>query len=53
MNADFKTKITRLLQLRNIVLFANEEALDKKLSKYKVSKSLFDDQLEDLCEPPF
>ena len=29
-----------------------EEALDEKLSKYKVSQRLFDDQLEDLCEPP-
>ena len=30
-----------------------EEASDEKLLKYKVSKRLFDDQLEDLCEPPF
>ena len=52
VNADFQ-KITRFLQLGKIILFATEEALDKKLSKYKVSKSLFDDQLEDLCEPPF
>ena len=49
MNANFK-KITRFLQLRKIILFATEEALDKKLSKYNVSKSLFDDQLEDLCD---
>ena len=49
MNVDFN-KITRFLQLRKIVLFVTKEALDKKLSK---SKSLFDDQLEDLCEPLF
>ena len=46
-------KITRFFQLRKIILFATEEALDKMLSKYKVSKSLFDDQLKDLSEPPF
>ena len=52
VNADFN-KITRFLQLRKIILFATIEALGKKLSKYKVSKSLFDDQLEDLCEAKF
>ena len=52
MNADFN-KITRLLQLRKIILFPTVEALDKKLSKCKVSKSVFDDPLEDLCESPF
>ena len=52
VNADFN-KITRFLQLRKIILFATVEALGKKLSKYKVSKSLFDDQLEDLCEAKF
>ena len=52
MNAVFD-KITRFLELRKIILFVTVEALDKQLSKYKVSKSVFDDQLEDLCEPPF
>ena len=32
MKADFD-KITRFLQLRNIILFATVEASDKKLSK--------------------
>ena len=39
MNANFN-KITRFLQLREIILFATVEALDKKLSKYKVSKMI-------------
>ena len=46
-----------LIKLRDsfnlYILFATVEVLDKKLSRYKVSKSVFDDQLEDLCEPPF
>ena len=52
MNAYFN-KITRFLKFKKIILFATVEAIDKKLSKYKISKSLFDDQLEDLCEPSF
>ena len=44
-------KITRFLQLGKTILFATVEALDKKLSEQEVSKSPFDDQSGDLCEP--
>ena len=52
INPDFN-KITGFFQLRKIILVSTEEALDKKLAKYKVSASLFDDQSEHFCEPPF